>query len=130
MSVWRKEALGRLPEFRSLIESARNPMSLWIELSCKFREAVERQNHDLIKRMLQYASWCFSRENGQGSGDIINAVACAFYEHLPQNKQYWPLFENWFFPHEFEALLPIFEYHTSPQELSDLKRVYYEKRKA
>ena len=100
-------------------------MSLWIELLSMFDNAVQNKDNDLTKRMLQYASWCFSRNEEKASGDVVNAVACAFYEHLPQRENYRPLLSSWFFPHEFENLLPVFCYHLSEQELDELKKVFY-----
>jgi hypothetical protein len=75
-------------------------------------------------------SECFNTHRGafreeKASGDVVNAVACAFYEHLPQRENYRPLFSSWFFPHEFENLLPVFCYHLSEQELDELKKVFY-----
>jgi hypothetical protein len=50
MSAWRREALQRLPECRQLIETADNPMALWIELHGACQDAYKKQDEDLIRR--------------------------------------------------------------------------------
>jgi hypothetical protein len=63
-----------------VIEAAENPMALWIELFGKCQDAYEKQSDDLIRRLYDYARWYWlSRID-----DVVSAVACAFYEHLPK----------------------------------------------
>ena len=79
MSAWRREALQRLPECRQVIESAENPMALWIELLSACEDATKKGDEDLIRRFYEFARWCWKSP----SDDVRTAVACAFYEHLP-----------------------------------------------
>lgn len=123
MSSWRREALNHLPELRGLIEPCESPMMLWIELHGEFEDAV-RNNIALSSRILAYASWCISEAAGPLPNDTSTAVACAFYEHLPQRREHWPYFREWFTPGEFARLVPVFAYHLSNDDLEALKVAY------
>ena len=74
MSAWRREALQRLPECRQVVESADNPMALWIELLGGCEDAYQKQDQDLIRRFYDFARWCWQSP----SADVRTAVACAF----------------------------------------------------
>lgn len=124
MSAWRRQALSHLPECKSVIESADGPMALWIELRLEFDRAMRESNLALANRLLQFAAWCISEESGKLPNDTSTAVACAFYEHLPETREYWPHFSKWFSRPQFEMLLPIFGYHLSKDDLGDLKKSY------
>jgi hypothetical protein len=124
MSTWRRQALSILPEFRETIESSESPMALWIELRYSFREAMAAGNSELSDRFMQFAAWCISEHSGQLPNDTSTAAAVAFYEHLPQNRAYWPHFKKWFSPSEFQTLMPIFSYYTKLNDLAELKRIY------
>lgn len=128
MSTWRRQAIEGLPEFRPLIESAASPMALWIELHLKFVAAVHADDASLTGRLLNYAAWCFSDRSGPLPNDTSTAAACAFYEHLPTHKEFWPRLGAWFSPDEFANLLPVFVYHLSAEELAALKVAYAEGR--
>ena len=99
-------------------------MALWIELHLEFEWAFRRNDALLVKRILSYASWCISEQSGPLPNDTSTAVACAFYEHLPSCKDFWPHFRKWLSPSEFAALIPIFAYHASAAELEQLKASY------
>ena len=124
MSAWRREALATLPELRSFIVEAPEPMALWIDLHIAFENAMHAKNTSLADRLLRYAAWCFSARSGVLPNNTSTAVACAFYEHLPCNKEFWPSFSAWFSVDEFTKLLPVFAYHVSPEDLEALKVVY------
>jgi hypothetical protein len=124
MSAWRREALKLLPEHRSTINEASGPMALWIELLLNFEDAVKNDDTSRVERILRFAAWCTSEHSGSLPNDISTAVHCAFYEHLPQHREFWPQMRKWFGPHEFAALLPTFGYHVSEKELAELKKQY------
>jgi hypothetical protein len=113
-----------LPEHRALIESAENPMMMWIELHLKFDDAVERSDWPMVRRILRLAAWCVSDGSGRLPNDTSTAAAVAFYEHLPTKREYWPHFRAWLSPQEFEALIPVFAYLLSADELAELKESY------
>jgi hypothetical protein len=127
MSAWRRQALQLLPEYRETIEEADNPMAMWIDLHLAFDDAMAQKKSELASRVLRYAAWCISTDSGPLPNDISTAVACAFYEHLPEEREYWPHFPKWFGRSQFEQLLPIFGYHLSPGELEELKQFYASK---
>jgi hypothetical protein len=124
MSAWRRTSLEVLPEFRALIEGAENPMDMWIELHLRFDDAMANGESEQIARFLRLAAWCVSEQSGSLPNDTSTAAAVAFYEHLPQKREYWRYFPQWFTRRQFEELLPVFSYHLSASDLADLKRSY------
>ena len=79
MSVWRREALSRLPEFRAVIERTDSPMALWVELVIPFENAFASEDYDLVRRVFQYAAWCLDTAQAQPT-DASTAAWCAFYD--------------------------------------------------
>lgn len=124
MSTWRRKAIELLPEHRKIIDCARRPMAMWIELHLRFEDALAEGDQHMVSRILRYADWCMSEEAGRLPSETSTAVACAFYEHLPQHREYWPLFRSWFSQKQFTDLLPVFGYHLSHLDIADLKKVY------
>jgi hypothetical protein len=128
MSVWRRKALETLPSERTLIEAAQNPMALWIELYCIFKRAVKDNDKNKTRKILNYASWCISEKSGKMPNDTSTAAICAFYEDIASHKEFWPQFNEWFFPDEFEKLKDCFSYHLSENEFLELSKLFYEKK--
>jgi hypothetical protein len=124
MSAWRRQALTCLPEFRAIVESAESPMAMWIELHLQFDKAMEAGDLSRVERLLAFAAWCASDQSGSLPNDTSTAAAVAFYEHLPQKREYWQHFPRWFAGSRFNDLLPVFSYHLSEKEVADLKRAY------
>ncbi len=125
MSVWRRKALEALPENKKIIESVENPMALWIELHLIFNSLVEENaKNPKIRKILNYASWCFSDKSGKLPNDTSTAVVCAFYEDIATQREFWPYFKEWFYPHEFEKIKPCFKYHLSDDEFIELEKIY------
>lgn len=80
VSAWRREALSRFPELRAQLgDDCELPSvySLWFLLLDLVREAHREGDDDLLRRIYSYGEWCWDT-----SGDLLNAVAVAFYEHL------------------------------------------------
>lgn len=124
MSTWRRKAIEHLPEYRKIIDCAQTPMAMWIELHLRFEDAVAAGDQPMIRRFLQYADWCMSEEAGRLPSETSTAAACAFYEHLPQRREYWPFFRSWFSQKQFAQLIPVFGYHLGPVDVADLKKFY------
>lgn len=124
MSAWRRQALALLPEFRAIVESAESPMAMWIELHLQFDRAMDAGDLSRVDRLLRFAAWCVSELSGTLPNDTSTAVAVAFYEHLPQRREYWQHFPKWFPRSKFQDLLPVFSYHLSEKEVAELKRTY------
>lgn len=130
MSAWRRQALEVLPELRSCIDSAPSPMSLWIELHLAFDSAFDGGDSALVRRILDFAAWCFSERSGPLPNATSTAVACAFYEHLVTRKDYLPHLGAWLDPVQFHRLLPVFSYHLTPAEVAELEAAYRSSRQA
>ncbi len=113
MSAWRRHALDQLPECRRIIESAGNPMALWIELQFACEEACRQESGDLVRRFYEYARWCRLSPSDEAS----TAVACAFYEHIPISPVLRRDLPRRMGRAEFRQLREIFGCHRSPEEL-------------
>ena len=124
MSTWRREALKRIPECRSVVEEADSPMALWLDLSSEFDGAVESGNNDLVRRILMYGAWCLSERSGRLPNDTSSAAWVGFFEDLPTKREYWPSFREWFYPYESEALLPAFQFLLSDEDFKELRNTY------
>ncbi len=122
MSAWRREALASLPEFKRLISESESPMSLWIELHLEFEKAFEANDASRIRRLIEYAKWCW---NGR-DGDTINAVGCGFLEHLPEHEGMRACIPQWFTKAEFERLRPVFTYHGGETVVVEIEKLYRE----
>ncbi len=120
MSAWRREALQRLPECRQVIEAAENPMALWIELLGECQDAYKKQGDDLIRRFYDYARWCWQSR----IDDVVNAVACAFYEHLPTTPVLRRDMPRRFGRAAFKELRYVFCYHLPPEEAAAFEREF------
>jgi hypothetical protein len=83
MSLWRRHALDVLPELRREIISTDvdSIYALWRELFSLAGKAVDEDDGDLLRRIMEYALWCYHHH----SHDVSNAVCVVFYEHLGGN---------------------------------------------
>jgi hypothetical protein len=122
MSAWRHQALEQLPECRHIIESADNPMALWIELLYACEEAYQKQSDDLVRRFYDFARWCWKSP----SADVRTAVACAFYEHLPTKPVMRRDMPRRFGRAAFAELRDVFRYHLSKDEADAFEREFLE----
>ena len=114
MSLWRRIALAKLPELRSLINSAPNIMALWIELQLKLGSLYgDPANEQLISRVYDFASWSL---NDSRNLDTRTAVVCAFYEHLPKMPTARADLPNQLRLEDFEKLKQSFKYLLTEQE--------------
>ena len=120
MSAWRREALKNLPEYRQVVEASENPMALWIELLGECDAAYGKQNEDLIRRFYIFAWWCWHSQND----DVVNAVACAFYEHLPTTPVLRKDMPRRFGRAAFKELRDVFCCHLSSEEAAAFEREF------
>ncbi len=100
-------------------------MSLWMELRLRFDELMKKGDSGPVNQILRFAAWCISPESGRLPNDTSTAVAVAFYEHLPQNRDYWRYFPQWFPKREFNELLAVFGYHLNQQDIYELSKLYW-----
>jgi hypothetical protein len=104
MSLWRKEALNRLPELQRIIASpdVDNPMMLWIELRAKFASLCQQvpQPLDLLRRIWGYAKWSMEHAHQ----DVGTAAALAFCEHLLDDEATRCILPQIMTRHDYEGL--------------------------
>jgi hypothetical protein len=77
---WRSRAIESFPELHAELvdpDELFSVYALWFELLPLAEEAHRAGDDDPLKRIYGYASWCFEQ-----GGDLRNAVAVSFYEHL------------------------------------------------
>jgi hypothetical protein len=85
MSLWRRQAFERFPEFRTKLQEAKSPMRYWIDLQFAFNEAYRKGDVELFKRILDYADWCFHAPRGKAAGDDLpTCIFVCLFEHMPQ----------------------------------------------
>jgi hypothetical protein len=82
MSAWRRTALGFFPERRDLIQNATSIYDLLGDLEGDLRAtyAGTRTEDEFVDRVFAFADACYSPDQHE---TVNNAVAVAFYEHLP-----------------------------------------------
>jgi hypothetical protein len=95
-------------------------MSLWIDLLFEFERAFERQDTSLVDSIIKYAKYSISAKND----DLLQAVACAFLEHLPCNPKIRIHIPKWFSAKEFEELREIFAYHAGAEVVEEIRKSY------
>ena len=119
MSLWRKEALMRLPELHGLITSDEvdNPMMLWIELQLKFTSMCEQKPPplELLRRVWGYAKWCMEH----GHDTMATAAAFAFCEHLLDRKATRSILPEIMTRPDYEKLRELLLYHNSEEEFAE-----------
>jgi hypothetical protein len=115
VSAWRKEAAKRLPELQRIIASrdVDGPMMLWIELHCKFSELCDQTPLplDLLRRIWGYAVWSLAQ-----GGDVGNAAAVAFCEHLIQTRKSCVTLPQLMSRRDLEAIRGLLLYHNTEEE--------------
>lgn len=113
MSVWRREALKRLPEFQKIIASREvdNQMMLWILLQSAFDKLCEQEEPDLdlLTRVWRYAKWCMV----YGHPDVRTAAAIGFCEDLIDTKSAMRLLPKIMSRDEYIELKNLLLYHNS-----------------
>jgi len=125
MSAWRRKALQVIPELRVIIESSNNVTYLWCELESVFSDCFEKENNELLHKILKYAEWCVSEESGDSSGETAQAVYCGFLETITYNRKYYPSFKEWFSPAQFEKYKGSFMYALDDKQYKFLEGLYY-----
>ena len=123
MSLWRRKALEQLPECKQLIDSASNPMALWIDLQFACEKATSEGKEDLVGRFYSYAHSCWKSP----SADVRTAVACAFYEHLPTSPVLKRDMPRRFGRTVFLELREIFLHHLSADDAVIFEKEFFSK---
>jgi hypothetical protein len=124
MARWRAEALKRLPELRTAIDSAPEIMAFWIDAQYAFKRAYEKNPWDdsLIARIYAFADWCADARRGPDAGhDPSTAVVVAFYEDIPTIPAAREDMVRWFTYAEVADSRAVFSYHLSDDEFEKLQ---------
>lgn len=121
VSVWRRKALEAFPELTEKIhEDAFSPYALFFVLLPFVRDAHRCGDTDVVRRTYAFAQWCHHQRRG---GELPNAVAVAFYEHLFDD---WSLREQvapWLSPSVTRDIWPLWEARLDSAKLADVRRL-------
>lgn len=103
MSTWKRLAIQLFPEHNSGLYAFRRPDMTIYQVFFKLREdAVEyirSDNRDALSRIFKFVEWCFIQ--GNRNGDIWNAAATAFLEHLADTDEEAAIIPYWVKPDIF-----------------------------
>jgi hypothetical protein len=119
MSAWRRKALELLPEYKNSIEKKKeftfSVYQLFFDLQPIVVDAYKANHTDLLKRIYEFAEWCWNQK--RPSVGLHEAAVVAFYEHLidaPETRAFIPhslnkeIFEG--MRELFKARMPAVEY--------------------
>jgi hypothetical protein len=118
MAAWRRKALETFPELRRELSDAQEVYSayaLWFELLPLARRAHREENADFLHRIYSFAEWCH-RQTGQ----LSNAVAVSFYEHLFDERWMRPLVRPWLTAEIVREIRPLWEARLAPEDMRDV----------
>jgi hypothetical protein len=120
MAVWRRRVLELFPDLRREFQRRQCSIcSVFFHLLPLVREAHDTGDVDLARRIFSFAEWCLD----QKGGEVSNASAVAFYEHLFDEKPYWPLVIPWLSRNAIEGCWPLWEFRLPPEELAELREL-------
>ncbi len=126
MSTWRKKALECLPENRKEFEDPNTSIYLvFSELLPALREAYLSRNTERIKKIYEFAAWCFK----QKEKDFWNAAGVAFYEHLGDNEETLREIPNWVSKEIYEEIRVLLEMRLSKDKINWLDKMYLARKK-
>lgn len=109
MEKWREYAIRLFPDFRGFYED--DEETIWSVLSDQLREVREAHRNgdiDRLKRIYEFAEWCFLQRDIQP--EMWEAAVPAFYEHLVDRTETYDVIPQWIKPEIFRELLPVFEH--------------------
>jgi hypothetical protein len=117
MSAWRREAADRLPELWRDEEARQSIYLFFFEVLPLVIGAHRSGDDDVLRRGYGFAQWCFRQ-----GGELENAAAVAFYEHLFDS---WDLRDDivrWLDPRIARACWALFEVRLDAEQLAFLRR--------
>lgn len=119
MDEWQRVAQQSFPELADKIHLDFGIHGLWSDLYLQFLRAYDPSpvNDDLIGRIYDYASWCFSHpQTSDPSVDLSSATAVGFVENLPLDQRVSEDLYRWLSVETFEECKNLFLYHLSEEE--------------
>jgi hypothetical protein len=121
MSVWKKEALARLPEYSDIITRYDlKATAVWAELRPICEAAHVRGDLDLLRRIYDYAQWCWQSP----APHLRRAVEFAFYQHAPIIPTMRRDMPRLFTRSEFDQLREPFSRLLSSEDMKQLEREF------
>lgn len=130
MSLWRKKAVEMMPSFAKQINdpAVDNPMMMWIEFHCAYARATQTtpKPDEAIEQVWKYIRWCRDEYHND---EMWNAIACAFIEHLPQDKSVKEDLPNRISLKELQDFSEIFTYFNDAEVIAKYREWFAEKKK-
>ncbi len=121
MTLWRKEAFDRLPEFRKELQEEKSPYCFLNILSDRLEDAYRDENFELIERIKEYVfRLARAKEGHDASSDLGTIVAVSFFEHLPQSKLIRQDIGRWFSIREIVEMKEILTYHGTEEQYAEM----------
>ena len=106
MSTWKKIVLQLFPEHSSGMDAFQKPhmtiYQVFFQLKEDVDEYIQTENQDGLTRVFKLVEWCFNQRHR--NGDIWNAAATAFLEHLADNDKRAEIIPSWVKPDVFLAM--------------------------
>jgi hypothetical protein len=125
--AWRDRAIEAFPELHEELNDEEEIFSvyaLWWELLPLTEQAHREGDEDLLRRIYGFADWC-SREGG----DLSNAVAVGFYEHLFDEPWMRPLVVPWLSDQIVRELRPLWEAMLSADDMREVDKLLPSRRR-
>jgi hypothetical protein len=121
MSTWRRKAIETFPDLRQEFEKPSISIyGVFFELLPRVRDVHARGDTAELHRICDFARWCFEQEHG----DLSNAAAVAFNEHLVDERGTRDEIPRWLPPKIFKACEPLFQARLTPDEFMELGETY------
>jgi len=79
VSTYRRKAIELLPELKQEIERAEGYGDVDVLLSDQLDQAIQEQNSDRVRRILQYGFWC---QKESGEPQVAESTVCGMWWHI------------------------------------------------
>jgi hypothetical protein len=133
MENWQSKAVKSFPELESQITRNQGGLlGLWPDLYAALTAAYRETpiNENLIRRIYEYAGWCFRQPEGEGpEGDLSNATAVGLIESLPLDQRVSDDLHRWMSVETFEGCEKLFRYHLTEDEFGKWHAAFVGKKK-
>ena len=119
MEEWRAKAAECFPEFREIVDEARDPICLWIDLFMCLCNAYDLTppNDDMIRRIYDFADWCFRQpETDSVETDLSSAVVVSLIESIPLDQRVAADLHRWFSIEDIKGFESLLRYHQIKEE--------------
>jgi hypothetical protein len=121
MSTWRRKVIEAFPDLqRDIAQPNTSAMQVFFQLLPRVREAHARNDTAELKRIYDFARWCFE----QNGTDLPNDAAVGFYEHLVDDGVTREQIPRWLSPKIFKACESLFEARMEHEDFVKLQNKY------